>query len=103
LRVLVEPKNAIVKQFKKLFELDGVELEFDDDAVREIARKALARKTGARGLRSIVEELLLEVMYEIPSSPDVKRCLVTRDCVLGLEKPRLFKVDRKVDKKEETA
>ena len=102
-RVLVEPKNALVKQFKKFFELDGVELEFDDDALREIARKALARKTGARGLRSIVEELLLDVMYEIPSSPDVKRCLVTRDCVLGLEKPRLFKVDRKAEKKEETA
>jgi len=101
-RILVEPKNALIKQFKKFFELDGVELEFCDDALREIARLAMARKTGARGLRSIVEELLLDVMYEIPSQSDVKRCVVTREVVLGLEKPRLIKVDRK-DKKEETA
>jgi len=101
-RILVEPKNALVKQFKKFFELDGVELEFCDDALREIAKLAMARKTGARGLRSIVEEILLDVMYEIPSQSDVKRCVVTREVVLGLEKPRLIKVDRK-DKKEETA
>lgn len=102
-RILVEPKNALVKQFKKFFELDGVELEFDEEALKGIARKAMERKTGARGLRSIVEELLLEIMYEIPSQPDVKRCLITADVVSGAEKPRLIKVDRKVDKKEETA
>src|SRR5690606_28910175 len=65
-RILVEPKNALVKQFKKFFELDGVELEFDDEALRLIAHKAMERKTGARGLRSIVEEILLDVMYELP-------------------------------------
>ena len=102
-RILVEPKNALVKQFKKFFELDGVELEFDDDALRAIAQKAMDRKTGARGLRSIVEEILLDVMYELPSQNDVKRCIINRAVVEGGEKPRLIKVDRKVDKKEESA
>ncbi|MBO2521042.1 MAG: ATP-dependent Clp protease ATP-binding subunit ClpX [Firmicutes bacterium] len=102
-RILTEPKNALVKQFQKFFELDGVELEFDQDALRAIAQKALDRKTGARGLRAIVEELLLDVMYEIPSQTDVKRCIITKEVVEGKEKPRLIKVDRKADKKEESA
>ncbi|HLS90114.1 MAG TPA: ATP-dependent protease ATP-binding subunit ClpX [Limnochordia bacterium] len=102
-RILVEPKNALVKQYKKIFELDGVELEFDEEALRLIAHKAMERKTGARGLRSIVEEILLDVMYELPSMSDVKRCIITKETVEGLEKPRLIKVDRKVDKKEESA
>jgi len=101
-RILIEPKNALVKQFKKFFELDGVELEFSDDSLVEMARLAMARKTGARGLRSIIEDILLDVMYDIPSQSDVKRCVITREVVLGEEKPRLIKVDRK-DKKEETA
>jgi len=101
-RILIEPKNALVKQFKRLFELDGVELEFTDDSLREMAKLAMARKTGARGLRSIMEDILLDVMYEIPSQSDVKRCVITREVVQGVEKPRLIKVDRK-DKKEETA
>ena len=102
-RILIEPKNALVKQYKKIFELDGVELEFDEEALRLIAHKAMERKTGARGLRSIVEEILLDVMYELPSVSDVKRCIITKEAVEGLEKPRLIKVDRKVDKKEESA
>lgn len=102
-RILVEPKNALVKQFKKFFELDGVELEFDEEALRAIAQKAMDRKTGARGLRSIVEEILLDVMYELPSQNDIKRCIINRAVVEGAEKPRLIKVDRKVDKKEESA
>ena len=102
-RILVEPKNALVKQFKKFFELDGVELEFDDEALRAIAQKAMDRKTGARGLRSIIEEILLDVMYELPSQTDVKRCIINKAVVEGREKPRLIKVDRKVDKKEESA
>jgi len=100
-RILVEPKNALIRQYKKLFELDGVELEFTEDALREVARLALARKTGARGLRSIVEDILLDTMYELPSHNDVKRCVVTKEVVLGMEKPRLIKVDR--SKKEESA
>lgn len=101
-QILVEPKNALVKQFKKFFELDGVELEISEGALREVARKAMARKTGARGLRSIIEDVLLDVMYDIPSESDVKRCVITPEVILGTEQPRIIKVDRK-DKKEETA
>ncbi len=101
-RILIEPKNALVRQFKKFFELDGVELEFGEDALREVAQMAMARKTGARGLRSIIEDILLDTMYDLPSESDVKRCVITKEVVLGKEKPRLIKVDRK-DKKEETA
>ena len=103
IRILTEPKNALAKQFQKFFEMDGVELEFTSDALEEIAEKALKRKTGARGLRSILEEIMLDVMYEIPSRDDVKKCTITKEVVLGLEPPRLIKVDRKPRKKEETA
>ena len=105
-RVLVEPKNALIKQFKKLLEMDGVELEFTDDAVRAIARKAMERKTGARGLRSILEEIMLDVMYEVPSAGDVKKCTITREVVERREPPRLIRVDRpaaKSRRREETA
>ncbi|MFS8543018.1 MAG: ATP-dependent Clp protease ATP-binding subunit ClpX, partial [Limnochordales bacterium] len=102
-RILVEPRNALVKQFQKFFEMDGVELEFTEDALRAIARKAMERKTGARGLRSIVEGLLLDVMYEIPSRDDVHKCIVDEACVLEGAPPRLLRVERKPKKKEETA
>jgi ATP-dependent Clp protease ATP-binding subunit ClpX len=100
-RILVEPKNALVKQFKKLFAMDGVELDFDDDALREVACQAMARKTGARGLRSIFEENMMDIMFDIPSDNQVKRCIVTREAILGVEQPRLIRVDPK--EKEETA
>jgi ATP-dependent Clp protease ATP-binding subunit ClpX len=79
--VLTEPKNAIVKQFKRLFELDGVELLFTPEALRAAARDALKLKTGARGLRTIIERVLLEVMYEIPSRPEIVKCVVNADCI----------------------
>src|SRR5690606_36285277 len=101
--ILVEPRNALVKQFQKFFEMDGVELEFTEDALRASARKAMERKTGARGLRSIVEGLLLDVMYEIPSRDDVHKCIVDEACVLEGAPPRLLRVERKPKKKEETA
>ena len=100
-RILVEPKNSLVKQFTKLFEMDGVELEFNEDALREVAVQAMARKTGARGLRSIFEECMMDIMFEIPSDDKIKRCIVTREAILGKEKPRLIRLDRK--EKEETA
>ncbi|MEW6046422.1 MAG: ATP-dependent Clp protease ATP-binding subunit ClpX [Bacillota bacterium] len=93
-RILLEPKNALVKQYRKLLEMDGVELEFTDGAVRAIARKAMERKSGARGLRSIIEEIMLDVMFEVPSVGDVKKCTVTADVVEGREPPRLIRVDR---------
>ncbi|MEM7647606.1 MAG: ATP-dependent protease ATP-binding subunit ClpX [Cyanobacteria bacterium P01_A01_bin.70] len=79
--IMTEPKNALVKQFQKLMGMDNVQLEFKQDAVRAIAREAYRRKTGARALRGIVEELMLEVMYELPSRKDVKRCMITREMV----------------------
>ena len=89
IRILVEPRNALVKQFRKLFELDGVELEFTDEALRAIAEQAIQRGTGARGLRAIMEEVLLNVMYELPSREDVTKCLVDRDVVLTGVNPTL--------------
>ena len=71
-RILTEPKNALVKQYKELFSMDGVDLEFDEEALRAVARKAIERKTGARGLRSIIEETLLDIMYEIPSRDEIE-------------------------------
>ncbi|MCS7233900.1 MAG: ATP-dependent Clp protease ATP-binding subunit ClpX [Synergistetes bacterium] len=80
-RILTEPKNAIVKQYKKIFELDGVDLEFEEDALRSIAKKALELKTGARGLRAIIEDILLDVMFEVPSSENVRKCIITKETV----------------------
>merc|ERR1711965_821514 len=80
-RILVEPKNALVKQYKKLFELDEVDIEFEEDALKAVAKMAIDRKTGARGLRSILENTMLEVMYEIPSREDIKKCIVTKETI----------------------
>jgi ATP-dependent Clp protease ATP-binding subunit ClpX len=87
--ILTQPRNAYVKQYKKFFEFDGVELEFTDEALRAIAEQAIQRGTGARGLRAIMEEVLLNVMYELPSREDVTKCLVDRDVVLTGVNPTL--------------
>lgn len=85
-RVLIEPRNALMKQYKRMLEIDGVELEFDDEAVRAVAEQALERKTGARGLRSILERVLASSMFHAPSDPTIRKILVTRECVVdGLE------------------
>jgi ATP-dependent Clp protease ATP-binding subunit ClpX len=91
--ILTKPKNALVKQYQKFFEFDGVELEFSDPAMRAIAEQAILRGTGARGLRAIMEEVLLNVMYEIPSRDDVTKCLVDRDVVLNGVNPTLVPRD----------
>jgi ATP-dependent Clp protease ATP-binding subunit ClpX len=83
LRILVEPKNAIVKQYQKLFEIDGVELRFEDAALRRIVELTLQKGTGARGLRSVLEEVMIDLMYEVPSQTDVKTCVITEDTVLA--------------------
>jgi len=93
-RILVEPKNALVKQYRKFFEFDGVELEFSDDALDAVADQAILRGTGARGLRAILEEVLLDVQYDLPSRDDVRRCVVTADVVLGGVNPTLVPRDR---------
>jgi len=88
--ILTQPKNALVKQFAKLLEMDGVQLEFEDDALTEIAKLAIERKTGARGLRAILESIMLDVMYEVPSRGDVKKCVITKDTVKNAKIPMLI-------------
>lgn len=82
-RILVEPKNSIVRQYQKLFELDGVDLHFEEDAVQAVAEKTIKRKTGARGLRSIMEETMMDLMYTIPSDDSIRNCTITREMVEG--------------------
>ena len=89
-KILVEPKNAITKQYKKLLELDGVKLRFDDEAIKAVAKLSFERKTGARGLRAIMEDVMTDVMYEIPSEDDIKECVITKEAVLDGESPKLI-------------
>ncbi len=95
-RILTEPRNAIVRQYQKLFALEGVELTFTEDALRAAARQALRRRIGARGLRAIIEERLLDIMYEIPSRKDVRRCEITAGVIAGDEAPLLYDADGKL-------
>lgn len=101
-RVLTEPKNALTKQYKKLFEMDGVELEFQEDSLRVAAKEALARKTGARGLRAIFEELMLDTMFDLPSRDDVSKCVVTKETLENHTQPLLIS-KAAADNKEITA
>ena len=87
--ILVKPKNALTKQYKKLFEIDGVELEFTDEAIKVIAHRAYERKTGARGLRSICEKIMMDVMFDIPSDDSVVKCIITKEAALGEGLPEL--------------
>ena len=88
-RILKEPKNALIKQYQKLFELDGVRLDFDEDAVTAVAHESARRKTGARGLRAIMEKSMMELMYEIPSNEDITACHVTRELIENKGQARL--------------
>ncbi len=94
--ILTEPKNAITKQYKKLFALEGVELEFDPFAFDAIVKKAIERKTGARALRSIVEDFMLDIMYELPNKKNVSKCIITRDVVLNKAEPIYLKSSSKI-------
>jgi ATP-dependent Clp protease ATP-binding subunit ClpX len=96
IRILTEPKNAVVKQYKKFFSLDDVELEFEEGALRAIAEKALARGTGARGLKSIIEEALLNSMFEVPSRNDIKKCVITEASINTGEEPEMVLGERNV-------
>ncbi len=102
-RILKEPRNALVKQYEKIFEIDGVVLEFKDNCLQAIAEEAMNRNTGARGLRAIMEETLLDVMYDLPSRDDIERCVVTREVVVNGESPMLVTKNNKRKKKEESA
>ena len=102
IRILTEPRNALVKQYQKMFELDDVVLEFKDSSLQAIAEEAIKRNTGARGLRAIMEEVLMEVMFELPSRDDISRCIITREVILKREKPILVTREKR-KKKEVTA
>ncbi len=89
IRILQEPKNSLVKQYRKLFELDGVELDFQKDALKLIAEKSLERKTGARGLRSIMESTMMDLMYQVPSDHTIQKCVITKEAVEGTAEPEI--------------
>ncbi|MED5048805.1 ATP-dependent protease ATP-binding subunit ClpX [Bacillus siamensis] len=101
--ILTKPKNALVKQYKKMLELDDVELEFEDEALSEIAKKAIERKTGARGLRSIIEGIMLDVMFDLPSRDDIEKCVITGSTVADGEAPRLVLKDGTVVGQDKTS
>jgi ATP-dependent Clp protease ATP-binding subunit ClpX len=105
IRILIEPRNALVKQFRKLFELDGVDLEFTSDAIEAIADLALLRGTGARGLRAILEEVLLNVMYDVPSSDDVAQVIINAEVVKESALPTLLPREKlaKRERREKSA
>ena len=98
--ILTKPKNALVKQYRKMLELDDVELVFEDEALTEIAKKAIERKTGARGLRSIIEGIMLDVMFDLPSREDIEKCVITGKTVTDGEPPRLIMKDGTVVNKD---
>ncbi len=95
IRILKEPKNAIIKQYKALFDMDGVELEFDDSALEAVAEKTLEKKTGARGLRSIMEAVLMDSMFEVPGDKTIKKVIITRECVENNAKPEIIREKQK--------
>jgi ATP-dependent Clp protease ATP-binding subunit ClpX len=90
IRILKEPKNALIKQYQKLFEMEGVNLRFTDSALSAVSREAIKRKSGARGLRAIMESCMLDIMYELPSLENVKECVISEDVVLNKEDPILL-------------
>lgn len=96
INILTKPKNALVKQYQKLFEYEGIELEFEEDALKEVARQALERRTGARGLRAILEQAMLDVMYEVPSNDKICKVVVTTESIRGISSPRLVEGPRKI-------
>ena len=98
--IMTKPKNALVKQYKKLFDIDGVELDFTEESLNAIVDKAIERKTGARGLRSIMEETMRDIMYEIPSNPKIAKCTINKETVVGNKKPEIVIDENKEEKKK---
>ena len=99
INIVTEPKNALTKQYKKLLELDGVELEFEQEAVEAIVDKAIERNTGARGLRSIIEDIMRDIMFDIPTNPKIEKCIITKDTVEKKTGPQLIINENKVTKR----
>ena len=101
-KIFLEPKNSLVKQYKKLFEIDGVELDFQNEAIEAIVDKAIELKTGARGLRSIIEDIMTDIMFEIPSNPQIKKCIITEETVKKSKEPKII-LNKKTDTEKESA
>ena len=98
--IVTKPKNALIKQYKKLLKMDNVDLDFENEALELIVDKAIERKTGARGLRSIIEEIMRDIMFEIPSNPKIEKCIITKETVLNSEPPKIvINNSREVSKK----
>lgn len=93
MEILIKPKNALTKQYRRLLHMDGVTLEFEEEALRAIVQRAVKRGTGARGLRSVMEETMLDVMYKIPGMPEVKTCTITKECIVE-GKPPLYTYEK---------
>ncbi len=100
IKIVTEPKNALVKQYKKLFEYDNVELEFEKEALEAIVEKAIERNTGARGLRAIIEEIMRDIMFDIPSNPTIEKCIITKETVIEGKEPQLIINENKQVKKQ---
>jgi ATP-dependent Clp protease ATP-binding subunit ClpX len=92
--IIAKPRNALLKQYTKIFEFENVKLKFKDDALWAVAREAIARKSGARGLRAILEEIMLDIMYDIPSQENVKECVISEEVILKREKPLIVYENR---------
>ena len=90
IEILTEPKNALVKQYQKMFAFENVKLRFTDGALKAISQEAITRKSGARGLRSIMEDIMLDIMYDIPSQPNIKECIINKEATLKKETPLLL-------------
>ncbi len=103
IEIITKPKNALVKQYKKLLKIDDVELEFEDEALETIVDKAIERKTGARGLRSIIEEIMRDIMFDIPSNPNIEKCIITKDTVMNKQQPKLVINANKEDSTKENS
>ena len=97
--IVTKPKNALTKQYKKLLELDGVELEFEKDALDSIVEKAIERNTGARGLRSIIEDIMRDIMFDIPTNPKIEKCIITKETVENKAAPKIIINENKVVKR----
>ena len=103
-QILTEPKNALVKQYKKMLELDDIELEFDHDALSAVSELAIERKTGARGLRSIIEETLVDIMFDVPSNDDIHKVVITKDTIVNEQSPELYNQDgERIESSEQTS
>ena len=96
-KIFKEPKNSLLKQYTKMLGFDGVELEFEDAAIREVARETIEKKTGARGLRSIIEEIMLDIMYEVPSDEEIEKCIITYDTVKNRKGATIVRKEKKKD------